>query len=97
MSLILYLIVLFITGLVVGGLARLLLPGPDPMSLLQTAAVGIAGAFIAGLIALALFHGRHGGGIILSVVCAMFLVWLIRRGRERRGGSMRRGGFVPRR
>jgi len=35
------------------------------------------------LIALAIFHRRGGGGIILSVICAMGLVWLIRRSRER--------------
>ena len=96
MSLIAYLIILFITGLIVGALARLLLPGRDPMGILETAALGIAGSFVAGLIALAIFHGRGGGGIILSIVCAMGLVWLIRRSRERNAGP-RRGGFVGRR
>jgi uncharacterized membrane protein YeaQ/YmgE (transglycosylase-associated protein family) len=95
MSLIVYLIILFITGLIVGALARLFLPGRDPMGILETAAVGIAGSFIAGLIALAIFHRRGGGGIILSIICAMLLVWLIRRSRERAGP--RRGGFVGRR
>ena len=37
MSLIVYLIILFITGLIVGALARLFLPGRDPMSILETA------------------------------------------------------------
>jgi uncharacterized membrane protein YeaQ/YmgE (transglycosylase-associated protein family) len=96
MSLIVYLIILFITGLIVGALARLLLPGRDPMGIFETAAVGVAGSFIAGLIALAIFHRRGGGGIILSIVCAMGLVWLIRRSRERNAGP-RRGGFVGRR
>jgi uncharacterized membrane protein YeaQ/YmgE (transglycosylase-associated protein family) len=97
MSLIAYLIVLFFTGLIVGALGRLALPGRDPMTIPQTAAVGIAGSFIAGLIALALFHGRGGGGIILSVLCATFLVWLVRRSRERSGGPTRRQGFIHRR
>jgi uncharacterized membrane protein YeaQ/YmgE (transglycosylase-associated protein family) len=96
MSLIAYLIILFITGLIVGALARLLLPGRDPMGILETAAVGIAGSFIAGLIALAIFHRRGGGGIVFSIVCSMVLVWLIRRSRERRA-MPRRGGFVGRR
>jgi uncharacterized membrane protein YeaQ/YmgE (transglycosylase-associated protein family) len=96
MSLIVYLIILFITGLIVGALARLFLPGRDPMGILETAAVGIAGSFIAGLIALAIFHRRGGGGIILSIICAMVLVWVIRRSRERRA-MPRRGGFVGRR
>jgi uncharacterized membrane protein YeaQ/YmgE (transglycosylase-associated protein family) len=97
MSLIAYLIVLFFTGLVVGALARLLLPGRDPMTITQTAAIGIAGSFLAGLISLALFRGRDGGGLLLSVACAVGLVWLVRRSRERNGGPARRPGFLGRR
>src|SRR5947209_19994111 len=98
MSLIAYLIILLFTGLIVGALARLALPGRDPMSLFQTALVGIAGSFIAGLISLALFHGRHGGGIVLSVLCSTLLVWAIRRSRERAGMTgAGRGGFRRRR
>jgi uncharacterized membrane protein YeaQ/YmgE (transglycosylase-associated protein family) len=97
MSLVAYLILLFFTGLIVGALARLALPGRDPMTITQTAAIGVAGSFIAGLIALALFHGRGGGGILLSVICATFLVWLVRRARERNGGPMPRQGFMNRR
>jgi uncharacterized membrane protein YeaQ/YmgE (transglycosylase-associated protein family) len=85
MSLILYLIILLFTGLIIGGLARLIVPGPDPMSLFQTALLGIAGSLIAGLISLWIFHGRAGGGIILSVLCSAVLVLLVRRSRERRG------------
>lgn len=95
MSIIAYLIILFFTGLIVGALGRLALPGRDPMSIPQTAGIGIAGSFIAGLISLALFHGRSGGGIILSVLCATFLVWLVRRSRERNG--VQPGGFTRRR
>jgi uncharacterized membrane protein YeaQ/YmgE (transglycosylase-associated protein family) len=89
-SLILYLIFVFFTGLIVGGLGRLILPGRDPMTIPQTAAIGIAGSFIAGLISLAIFHGRSGGGIVLSVICAAVLVWVVRRVRERNQGSLRR-------
>ncbi len=97
MSLIAYLIILFFTGLLVGALSRLALPGRDPMTVPQTALVGIAGSFIAGLISLAIFHGRSGGGIVLSVVCGTFLVWLGRRLPTRAGGSARHGGFMGRR
>ena len=85
MSLIIYLIFLLFAGLIIGALARLVIPGPDPMSLFQTALLGIAGSFIAGLISLWIFHGRAGGGIILSVVCSAILVLIVRRSRERRG------------
>jgi uncharacterized membrane protein YeaQ/YmgE (transglycosylase-associated protein family) len=80
----------FFTGLIVGGLGRLALPGRDPMTVPQTAGIGIAGSLIAGLISLAIFNGRSGDGIVLSVICAAFLVWTVRRVRERGNGAMRR-------
>jgi uncharacterized membrane protein YeaQ/YmgE (transglycosylase-associated protein family) len=95
MSLIAYLVLLAITGLVVGALARLALPGRDPMSIPQTMLVGIAGSFVAGLISLAIFNGRHGGGLMLSFAVSVLFVWLIRRSRQ--GARDRtvggRGGF----
>ena len=48
-GLVLYLIILFFVGLGVGALARLLLPGPDPMGIGMTALVGLCGTFSAGL------------------------------------------------
>ena len=86
MSLIAYIIALAFTGLIVGALARLALPGRDPMSILQTIAVGVAGSFAAGLIYALLFH-RNGGGILLSVLFSMAIVYAIRRSR---GGSLSR-------
>jgi uncharacterized membrane protein YeaQ/YmgE (transglycosylase-associated protein family) len=101
MELIVYLILLAVSGLLVGGLARLALPGPDPMSLLQTMAIGIAGSFAAGLLSLLVF-GRNGGGILLSVVFAAVIVYVIRRSRggsltEPYAGYRRRGPFGDRR
>jgi len=84
LSLIGYIIALAITGLFVGALARLALPGRDPMSLLQTMLVGIAGSFAAGLLYAALFH-RNGGGILLSVLFSTAIVYAIRRSR---GGTL---------
>lgn len=83
-----YLILLAITGLVVGALARLALPGRDPMSLLQTMLVGIAGSFAAGLVYLLVFD-RNGGGILLSVLFSTGIVYLVRRSR---GGSLTEPG-----
>lgn len=84
MDAILYLIILAISGLFVGALGRLALPGPDPMSLLQTMMVGIGASFAAGVIYWILFH-RGGGGILLSVAFSTLIVYLIRRSR---GGSI---------
>jgi len=92
-SIVLYLISLAFVGLVVGALARLALPGRDPMSIGQTMLVGIAGSFVAGLIVWAV-HGHGGAGITLSVVCSTALVYLVRRSH---GGGLRRPGAIGRR
>jgi uncharacterized membrane protein YeaQ/YmgE (transglycosylase-associated protein family) len=81
-----FIIVLVLTGLIVGALGRLALPGPDPMSIGQTILVGIGGSLVAGLIGRLLFGGR-GGGFILAVLCSLGIVYLIRRSRERQVGG----------
>ena len=86
MDIILYLILLAVTGLFVGALGRLAIPGRDPMSLTQTMLVGLAATFIVGLLSWALF-GAVGGSILLSVAVAALIVWLIRRSRERSAGT----------
>jgi uncharacterized membrane protein YeaQ/YmgE (transglycosylase-associated protein family) len=85
-ALLLYLIILFFMGLVVGALARLLLPGPEPMGIGLTALVGLCGTFSAGLFSWYVLH-RHGGGLVLSVLFSMLVVWIYRHSR---GGVYRR-------
>jgi uncharacterized membrane protein YeaQ/YmgE (transglycosylase-associated protein family) len=87
MSLIAFIIATFFSGLVTGALARLALPGRDPMSLFQTALVGIAGSFGAGLLVALLTHGRYTAGFIASFAGAFLIVYAIRR---RRGGTLTR-------
>ena len=80
LGLILYLLVI---GVVAGYLARLLVPGPDPMSFWQTVALGVVGSFIGGLIGFFVFgHDIDDGalqasGVIGSVVGAVIalLIW----------------------
>jgi uncharacterized membrane protein YeaQ/YmgE (transglycosylase-associated protein family) len=88
-----YLIILFFVGLFVGALARLLLPGPDPMGIGMTALVGICGTFSAGLFSWYVLH-RHGAGLVLSVAFSMLVVWMYRRSR---GGTYGRQGLGGRR
>jgi uncharacterized membrane protein YeaQ/YmgE (transglycosylase-associated protein family) len=94
--LLVYLIILFFVGLIVGALARLLLPGPDPMGIGMTALVGLCGTFSAGLFSWYVLH-RHGAGLVLSVLFSMLVVWIYRRSRggayQRRGPGGRRGPF----
>ena len=70
MALITFLIILFFVGLFVGALARLLLPGPDPMGIGMTALVGLCGTISAGLFSWYVLH-RHGAGLLLSVLFSM--------------------------
>src|SRR2546421_7645920 len=66
-----------ITGAIVGALARLALPGPDPMGIGETIAIGIGGAIVAGIV-LRLFFGAPPG-VFRSVLGAPPLVSLVRR------------------
>lgn len=85
MSLILYLILLAIEGLIVGAFARLALPGKDPMTIPQTMAVGLAGSFIGGMLVYVISGGTPGGGFLVSLVFATLIVYFVRR---RRGGGL---------
>ncbi len=94
MGILVYLVLLVLSGLIVGGLGRLALPGPDPMSIGMTIVVGIAGSFIGGLFMLLVTGGRNAGGIVVSVAGATLIVYLIRR---RRGGTITDPGLGRRR
>ena len=94
MGLLAYLIILFFVGLVVGALARLLLPGPDPIGIAMTVLIGLCGSFSAGLFSWYVLH-RHGGGLVLSVLFSTVSLWIYRRSRggeyHRRGPGRQRG------
>jgi len=93
MDLIVYLVLLAGSGLIIGGLARLALPGPDPMGIGTTILIGLAGSFLGGLVMLAITGGRNAGGIVVAVAAATLIVYIIRR---RRGGTLTDPGLGPR-
>ena len=64
-------------GLVVGALARLALPGPDPMGIFATIGLGLAGSFVGGLVAGLLW--ARAAGFVFSVVGAILVLYLYRR------------------
>ena len=74
-----YLLLLALSGLIVGALGRLAIPGPNPMSVPMTIAVGIGGSVIGGLIGNLLFN--RPGGLVLAVLGAALIVWLMERRR----------------
>jgi uncharacterized membrane protein YeaQ/YmgE (transglycosylase-associated protein family) len=71
------LIFLAVWGLIVGALARLALPGPDPMGIFATIGLGLAGSFIGGLIAGLLW--ARAAGFVFSLVGAILVLYLYRR------------------
>ena len=80
-SLVVFLILVALIGLVVGAIARFLLPGPDPIGIGATIVVGWLGSFSAGLFSWYVLD-RHGAGLLLSVVFAMLILFGLRRARH---------------
>lgn len=72
-----------VIGLIVGALAKWLMPGPDPGGFVITTLLGIAGALVGGAIASALglgsFTGFNPGSVVIAVAGAMLLLFLHRR------------------
>ena len=68
-------------GLIVGLIARFLYPGRQPMSLLMTMLLGIAGSLLGGFISWGVgFHPEdgpfRGAGWFMSIVGAILVVWI---------------------
>ena len=79
----LYILGLVVWGFIVGGLARLALPGPDPMPWYATIGLGLGGSLIGGIIAKLLFG--TAGGLVFALLGAMLLLYLYRRYVQHRG------------
>jgi uncharacterized membrane protein YeaQ/YmgE (transglycosylase-associated protein family) len=79
-----YIIVLLIAGLIVGAIARLLVPGRDPIGVFGTIVLGIVGSFFGGFLENAVqyhtfsVHQFHATGLIGSVIGAVVLLLLLR-------------------
>jgi uncharacterized membrane protein YeaQ/YmgE (transglycosylase-associated protein family) len=70
-------------GLIVGGLAKAIMPGKDPGGLIVTMLIGIAGAFIGGVIGSFLGFGPvtgfNLGSIVIATGGAVLLLFLFRK------------------
>jgi uncharacterized membrane protein YeaQ/YmgE (transglycosylase-associated protein family) len=89
-DLVVYLVLLLLWGLVVGAFARLALPGRDPLSMFQTALVGVAGSILAAIVSAFLFG--EVAGFFLCLVFTVAIMYFIRRSR---GGGLTRPGAPP--
>jgi uncharacterized membrane protein YeaQ/YmgE (transglycosylase-associated protein family) len=68
-------------GLIVGVIAKLLMPGRDPGGMIVTMLLGIAGAVIGGLIgrAMGLYGPQDAAGIFMSILGAVLLLFAYRK------------------
>jgi uncharacterized membrane protein YeaQ/YmgE (transglycosylase-associated protein family) len=71
---------MLLIGLIIGIVAKFLMPGNDPGGFIVTSLIGIAGSFLAGLAGKALgwYGDGEPAGFIASVVGAMLLLGLYR-------------------
>jgi uncharacterized membrane protein YeaQ/YmgE (transglycosylase-associated protein family) len=81
------LLLLAVEGLFVGAFARLALPGPDPLTLPQTMGLGLAGSFLAGLVAYLVAGSDATPSFLAALVFSVVILYVIRR---RRGGGLTR-------
>ena len=90
-----FILYLLVIGLVAGFLARLLVPGPDPMGVGGTILLGVVGSFIGGFLGYLLFGvdfddgGLQAAGIFGSIVGAVIAL-LVYRASARGGGRTAR-------
>ena len=70
---------MIIVGLIVGLVARAIMPGTQSLGLVMTAVLGIAGALVFGFLgqALGLYSPGQGAGFIGSVVGALLLLFVV--------------------
>ena len=87
-----FIIMLIVIGIIAGYVARLLVPGRDPMSFVQTAILGIVGSFIGGY--LGYVHYGHdfddgalqASGVVGSIIGAVIALLIYNATTRRRVG-----------
>jgi len=76
-----------IVGLIAGALARLIMPGRDPMGIIATILLGIVGSIVGGLVSWAIWgsdtRGFQPASILLSILGAIVVLFLWRMIRSR--------------
>jgi uncharacterized membrane protein YeaQ/YmgE (transglycosylase-associated protein family) len=88
-----HLLWMIVVGLIVGALAKLIMPGHDPGGVIVTMLLGIGGSVVAGLIGRALGWYQPGepAGFIASIIGAVIILAIYRAiiGRRAGGGRLR--------
>lgn len=79
-----FIVVLLLIGLIAGAIARLLVPGRDPIGFLGTVAVGVVGSFVGGFLQNLIFLHTlsitrlHPSGLIGSIIGSIIVLLLSR-------------------
>lgn len=79
-----FLIVLLVVGFVAGALARLIVPGSDPMGLAQTWLLGVVGSFVGGFLGYLIFGADiddgpvQVAGVFGSIIGAIIVLLVYR-------------------
>ncbi len=75
-----HILITLIVGLIVGALAKLVMPGKDPGGILITMLLGIAGSFVAGALghSLGWYALSEGPGLLASVLGSVILLVIYR-------------------
>ncbi len=70
-----------IIGLIVGALAKMIMPGKDGGGILMTMLLGIAGSVVGGFIgrSLGFYYAGESAGFLMSVVGALVVLWIYRQ------------------
>lgn len=75
-------------GLIVGLVARALMPGRQSMGLVATTLIGVAGSFVGGIVGSVISGGPvfelHSAGLIGSIIGALLVMFLVGMGSRRR-------------
>ena len=85
-----FILILLGVGLIFGALARLLVPGPDPMSIGQTWLLGVVGSLVGGFLGYLIFGADiddgpvQAGGVVGSILGAVIVLLIYRAVRDRR-------------
>jgi uncharacterized membrane protein YeaQ/YmgE (transglycosylase-associated protein family) len=85
---------MIVVGVIVGAIAKLVMPGNDPGGIIVTALLGIGGSLLAGFLGRSLgwYNPGEPVGFIASVIGAIIILAIYRMaiGRRTGGGSIRR-------
>ena len=83
-AIVVLLLMFVVSGLIVGALARLALPGRDDMSYVKTIGYGLAGSLLGGFVSTGLGVQSRIVSLIVAIAVAAALIWFFTRRRVSR-------------